>query len=189
MPRIKLFNQEEVLLKAMDLFWEKGYKGTSLGDLTRLLDIGKGSFYNTFKSKRALFEQCINSYRNNSINSLMEILKSEKDVKKGLQNFLKINLEYAINDPKQRGCFLSNTCAELAHTDAPMNQSMNEHYSQMKMIIKDYLASNSDLENDRIHLIAHTIITFFIGMTVEVKLHQQQNQIEWSIQHLIDALF
>ena len=55
MPRVKTFDQKEALGKAMELFWEKGYEATSLSDLTTRLNIGKGSFYNTFGSKRQLY--------------------------------------------------------------------------------------------------------------------------------------
>ncbi len=189
MPKVQLFNKNDALIKAMDLFWQKGYKGTSLGDLTNALDIGKGSFYNTFKSKRNLFEQCISIYRSNSINSLKEILEAEKNVKKGLQNFLKINFEYAINDPLQRGCFLTNECTELAASDEQINQLLSEHYKLMRAVMTDYLSNGSDLTKETIYDIVNTMITYFIGMTVEVKLINNQDHIESSINCLIKSLF
>ena len=57
MPRVKMFNEQEALEKAMLLFWEKGYTATSLNDLTQSMGISKGSFYDTFHGKHDLFEK------------------------------------------------------------------------------------------------------------------------------------
>ena len=189
MPKVELFNKEEALLKAMNLFWNKGYNNTSLNDLTNALGIGKGSLYNTFKSKRNLFEECVIIYKNNSISGLKEVLEAEINVKKGLCNFLKINLEYAINDPQHRGCFLTNTCTELANSDQQLNQSIQEHYKDMRAIISNYLTNNSDLTNEVISNDVNIIITFFIGMTVQVKLNENKENVESSINSLIESLF
>ena len=188
MPKIEQFDKNVALDKAMNLFWHQGYKGTSLNDLTNELDIGKGSFYNTFKSKRELFEQCISIYMEFSTGSIQAILETEKDVKKGLYNFLIFNLEYAANDPKHRGCFLTNICTELASSDEMIAQLMTEHYKAMKSIMTDYLARGSDLKKEAIEGITNTIITFFIGMTVEVKLQKSKKEIEQSINLLIQSL-
>ena len=47
MARPKKFNEEETLHKAMNLFWEKGYNGTSMQDLINGLGINRASLYDT----------------------------------------------------------------------------------------------------------------------------------------------
>lgn len=189
MPKVEQFDKHIALQEATNVFWQKGYKGTSLTDLTLALGIGKGSFYNTFKSKSVLFEQCINAYRCDSIKSLKEILQAEKNAKKGLRNFLKATLDYAVNDPEHKGCFLTNTCTELAASNECIAQLMNDHYKEMKLTISIYLKNASSLKNLTITQVANTIVTFFIGMTVEVKLQNNKKQIEQSIHHLLQSLF
>ena len=97
-------------------------------------------------------------------------------------------MEYALSDPKQRGCFITNTCTELAASDKEIAQMMNEHYSTMKNIMVDYLRNNSQIQGDIIRQVVNTIITFFIGMTVELKLGNTKKQIEQSIRQLLDSL-
>jgi TetR/AcrR family transcriptional repressor of nem operon len=48
--------------KAMDLFWRQGYAGTTPQELASELGIGKGSLYNTFESKHALFMRALRRY-------------------------------------------------------------------------------------------------------------------------------
>ena len=189
MPKSEQFHKNKAIQIALDLFWLNGFKGTSLSDLTHAIGIGKGSFYNTFKSKRALFEQCIDVFKENSVNNLRGKLRAEKDVKKGLQNYLLLTLEDAVNDQKHRGCFMTNISAEMGASDEEIGKMMNIYYAEMKAIISDYLKNGSDLPSENINEITNTIITFFIGMTVQVKLQSDKAQIEQSIYRLIQTLF
>ena len=189
MPKIEQFDKSKAVQMALDVFWEKGYKGTSLTDLTESLGIGKGSFYNTFKSKRVLFEQCIHVFQENSVKNLKEKLHAEEDAKKGLHHYLKVTLEDAINDQKHKGCFMTNIATELGASDEDIAHMLNDYYAKMKVVLTDYLKNRSDLQNKTIKEITDTIITFFIGMTVEVKLQNNKSQIEKSIDHLIESFF
>ena len=51
MPRVKLFDENEILKKSMELFWKKGYSATSVQDMVNHLGINRGSMYDTFGDK------------------------------------------------------------------------------------------------------------------------------------------
>ncbi len=46
----------------MELFWEKGYEATTTQDLCERTGLGRGSLYNAFGSKHALYEEAIKRY-------------------------------------------------------------------------------------------------------------------------------
>lgn len=48
MPRVKKFDEKEVLEKAMELFWIQGYHATSIQDLVDHLGINRASLYDTY---------------------------------------------------------------------------------------------------------------------------------------------
>lgn len=189
MPRVEKFDKYKAEEKAMQLFWEKGYEATSLTDLTNTLGIGKGSFYNTFKSKRALFDQCINRYKENSILYLKNTLYSENYIEKGVKKFLILNLNLALKDSKNKGCFITNTCTELVTSDDMTKQTISSHYQQMKTILIEYLNKQGQLQLKEAHIKAEIIITFFIGLTVQFKLPIDENQILQSIDTMLGSLF
>jgi AcrR family transcriptional regulator len=64
MARPRSFDQADVLHRAMRVFWEKGYEGASLKDLTRAMGINGPSIYGAFGNKRSLFEQALECYGN-----------------------------------------------------------------------------------------------------------------------------
>ncbi|WP_245891543.1 TetR/AcrR family transcriptional regulator [Flavobacterium faecale] len=54
------FNDKEIILKAQEIFWRKGYNATSLSDLSKATGAGASSLYNTFKGgKKELFKKSL----------------------------------------------------------------------------------------------------------------------------------
>jgi len=53
--RPREFDQDAVLRIAFDQFWRKGVRGASLSDIAREAAVQRGSLYNAFGSKEALF--------------------------------------------------------------------------------------------------------------------------------------
>ena len=63
MSRPRSFDENQVVDRAMELFWTKGYEATSVSDLTAELGVHPGSLYRTFGDKHALFLRALTRYR------------------------------------------------------------------------------------------------------------------------------
>ncbi len=62
MPRTAQFDRNDVVTRAQSLFWERGWAGTSMKDIERVLGIQPGSFYAAFGSKEALYAETLDLY-------------------------------------------------------------------------------------------------------------------------------
>lgn len=60
--RPRVFDREEALARAMEIFWDKGFEGTSMVDLTAGMGIGAPSLYAAFGSKEELFRAAVALY-------------------------------------------------------------------------------------------------------------------------------
>lgn len=60
--RPRAFDRAAALRRAMETFWEFGYEGTKLTDLTAAMGINSASLYNTFGSKEQLFREAVSLY-------------------------------------------------------------------------------------------------------------------------------
>ena len=69
------FDTDQALDKAMRVFWEKGYLGTSLSDLTKAMGINRPSLYAAFGNKESLFRKAIDRYARGPSAYLAESLK------------------------------------------------------------------------------------------------------------------
>lgn len=189
MPRLKQFNQEDALLKAMDLFWQKGYVSTSLSDLTTHLGISKGSFYDTFQGKRAIFDRALDFYRTSNVEALQSLLDSEPDIKKGMRKLYELNVDRAFSGTMRKGCLIANTCAELAGEDQKIKDVLDKHNQTVYDTIYDYLEKGGFGEDKDLKAITNLFLTLFTGINVESKYKKDKNQFLKSIDlvlHLLD---
>ncbi|MFJ5260832.1 TetR/AcrR family transcriptional regulator [Streptomyces sp. NPDC088387] len=62
MGRPREFDIDEALERAMQVFWERGYDGVSLTDLTKAMGITKPSLYAAFGNKQELFRRALERY-------------------------------------------------------------------------------------------------------------------------------
>ncbi len=166
MPRVKLFNEEEALGKALELFWEKGYESTSLSNLTTHLSIGKGSFYDTFGSKKQLFDNCLEAYRISSMEVVDSFLAEKQNPVEGVEYFLNKHTEFMLADTKSRGCFIANSTVELS-ASTQIQEFLKGHNKIMKSKLMDYLSTGS-FTND-IEVLADTILNHLTGISVMSK--------------------
>lgn len=78
MARNVEFNESEAIQKAMEVFWEKGYNGTSLRDLTDAMKINSSSLYNTIGDKNELYIRCITHYTDLRRKDLQQRMSGKK---------------------------------------------------------------------------------------------------------------
>src|SRR5215472_3400299 len=109
MPRKIAFDYDQAIDRATKLFWKKGYSNTSLRDLLQAMGIGEGSFYNTVRSKKRLYLECLKHYNDTVSRRRLNALLSRASVKEGIRAFFKTVLD-ELDDPKTpRVCLLAGS--------------------------------------------------------------------------------
>ena len=114
MARQKEFDRDEVLHKAMEVFWARGYEATSIQDLVKHMGINRQSIYDTFGDKHALFLQALDRYREIQSRKVFEQLDRPGSVKKNLRLLFEGVVDRALSAEGRRGCFVGNAMSELA---------------------------------------------------------------------------
>ena len=185
MPKAEMFDRNEVIKKATNLFWVKGYQATSLNDLTQELGIGKGSFYNSFGSKRKLFNSCLLVYREGGISVIEQVLNSENDPILGIRKFLEFQAENLLLDPFAKGCLIANTTAEMAHDKEILN-FLIENNEILKSKIADYLSSS--YLSDQAEAIADAILIYTTGVSIISKFIKDPERLRASNEVFLKSL-
>jgi TetR/AcrR family transcriptional repressor of nem operon len=114
MARHKEFNRDEVLRKAMEVFWSHGYEAASINTLVKHMGINRQSLYDTFGDKHALYLQAIDLYRKVEGRKMFELLERPGPVKKALRRLFQSVVKESLCDLARRGCFIGNAVSELA---------------------------------------------------------------------------
>jgi AcrR family transcriptional regulator len=91
--RPRTFDREEALKKAMLVFWEKGYEGTTMADLIAAIGMKAPSVYAAFGNKDALFKETVELYKSKVEQGPIKALNSSRSIVKALENSLYENVE------------------------------------------------------------------------------------------------
>jgi TetR/AcrR family transcriptional repressor of nem operon len=117
MPRPKSFDEDAVLEQAAQLFWERGYEGTSLADLETHLGLGRQSLYNTFGDKQALFLKALDRYRREVGEAALSRLNAPGAGLDAIRGFFHSAAESLTAPGPRRGCLVTNMISERGAQD------------------------------------------------------------------------
>jgi TetR/AcrR family transcriptional repressor of nem operon len=114
MARQKEFDRDEVLLKAMEVFWSRGYKGASIQDLVQHMGVNRQSIYDTFGDKHSLFLEALDRYREIQSRKVFEVLERPGSMRRNLRQLFEEAVARSLSAEGRRGCFVGNSMSELA---------------------------------------------------------------------------
>jgi TetR/AcrR family transcriptional repressor of nem operon len=129
MSRPKEFDETSALDRAMELFWDQGYEGTSLAVLERHLGIGRQSIYDTYGNKLGLYHKALDRYSRVPVTHLLGRL--EAGGHQAIRSFFERLLAYQ-SCPRPPACFMVNSAIELAPRDHGVRLRVNEHFRRLE---------------------------------------------------------
>jgi TetR/AcrR family transcriptional regulator, transcriptional repressor for nem operon len=117
MPWEKQFDVDEVLDKAMQAFWSRGYEATSMQDLVDRTGVNRGSLYATYRDKHALFIATLRLYDERLRHRRLADLEARYGPREAIRRLFRSFTAEVSEKGGNRGCFLTNTALELAAHD------------------------------------------------------------------------
>ncbi len=185
MPRVKLFDENEVLFKAMNLFWKQGYSATSVQDLVSNLGINRASLYDTFGDKDQLFKKSFELYRKTNTEGLIRFFESRPNVKSGFSELFDIAINEAVLDKDNKGCFVVNTTTELIPNDESLLKILEDNKRDFVKIFYEYLKKGQEKgqlnTNQDLKSIATLFYTIYNGIRVVSKIRPNKKELSDSI--------
>lgn len=122
MARKATFDRDDVLKRARDLFWRKGYHATSLKDLEQALELKPGSIYAAFGSKEGLFSEALKVYARGSRSGLQEALEGGQSPLEALADHARGLASLCDTESPARACMLVKTILEHPDEASPVRQ-------------------------------------------------------------------
>ncbi|HEY0245460.1 MAG TPA: TetR/AcrR family transcriptional regulator [Mucilaginibacter sp.] len=173
MARTKDFDETEVLTKAIQLFWHKGYNGTSMQDLVDSLGISRSSLYDTYTDKHTLFVKALESYQNTGAANIQKIINHSGSAKETVKELLKFAINELLGDKQHKGCFMVNAEVEVAPHDAEVNSLVCKNDQQMEEAFYQVIQRGKDsgeIKNQQdARALARFIFNAVKGMRVTAK--------------------
>jgi TetR/AcrR family transcriptional repressor of nem operon len=163
MARPREFDEEEVLDKAMHLFWTKGYESTSISDLEQHLGLGRQSIYNVFGDKRQVFLKALGAYAETQGETIDRILLHGEAGLDDIRAYLVDSARMVASSKPRRACLVVNTVMENATADPEIAATCRGVHHRLvrgfraaleRAVVRREIAAKSDLDTTAVMLAA-----------------------------------
>jgi TetR/AcrR family transcriptional repressor of nem operon len=190
MARNVEFNEEDAIQKAMEVFWEKGYNGASLRDLTDAMKINSSSLYNTIGDKQELFFRCVKHYT--------ELRKKDLQIREQGSGSPFDTLVNYINDAVKviidgdHSCMAVKTAFEVATNDQRIKDVLKEDsdyaYQFLFTLIKKAMEEGQISNEEDPELLSDYFISTWTGWYESYILHKDPIKIKRMAQYFIKQI-
>jgi len=116
--RPRKFDRDDVISKAMRVFWTNGFTQTSIEDLVEGTNVGAQSLYNTFGNKREIFIQALELYLSTVTQAALKQAENTASAIDGICAVFPLPSDIIkLNQPL--GCLMVMSSFEVANTEEP----------------------------------------------------------------------
>jgi TetR/AcrR family transcriptional regulator, transcriptional repressor for nem operon len=134
MPAVKQFDRNQVLERAMSVFWKRGYEATSIQDLVDATRINRASLYATFGGTRELFLAALAHYEEVVVKPLFEAL-ADPEPRRGIERMFEALLRRMSDSSYPRGCLYTNTSLECPTAGNLIARAIGEFFARQETAI------------------------------------------------------
>ena len=192
MARKKEFDKEEVLTKAMYAFLHHGYEGTSMQTLVSAMGINRGSLYDTFGDKRALFLAAIAHYESTIVKDTIVCLMTPDAGKQTIVDLFRGLVAAMAKEDNCYGCLMTNSAVELCPHDAEAKTRIDTHFCSMANAFKQALTkavAKKEIKSDRdLDSIAKYLTCSLQGLRVMGKVNRDPQTLNSIIDIILSVL-
>ncbi len=140
MARPREFDAEAAVEKAMQAFWARGYRGTSIDDLCTVTGLSRSSLYAAYGGKRELLHRSLERYEGQTLGRIDAALSGDAPVLKAISGFIDGLIDRVVAGPGRAGCFIGNCATELAAQDRATAARVRQSLARIEAAFETALA-------------------------------------------------
>ena len=172
--RPRTFDPDTALRQALDLFWERGYEGTSLNDLAQAMGIASASIYACFGSKEDLFRKVMALYGTTSGEPPRRALREQPTARAAIHEMLRATADQITGPDTPHYCMLILAAPTGAVENHPVREFLADRRRYQLTTITDRLArgiTDGDLTTPPTNLdaIARYYATVVQGLSIQAR--------------------
>jgi len=132
MARPREYEPDTVLDLAIETFWQRGYKATSVQDLVEATGLNRGSMYAAFGSKAGLFNAALDRYMRDGALAAALDAADDTPVLEIVRFLFDQLVAVAAEDDERRGCMITNTAVELSVHDEEVRAKIDANLAELE---------------------------------------------------------
>jgi TetR/AcrR family transcriptional repressor of nem operon len=190
MARSKAFIPEKKLEKAKNLFWEKGYHSTSMQDLVEIMEVNRGSIYDTYGDKHALFIQCLTSYTKQTVQIYKAAAAGTQSPLEAIKSIIHSAIDRLCQQSK--ACMVVKASFEMADTDKVVNAVIKAEDKELLELFKGLLKEGQNTgeidESKNVTTLATYIVSSFAGWWQNYIIYKDKKSILKLADFLLESI-
>ncbi len=185
MPWEKQFDIDTALARAGETFWAKGYEATSMCDLMEAMGIQKGSFYDTYGSKREAYLMALDQYVNTHCADFRARVENEPP-KRAIEKHLNDIFEDCVGADGHRGCMVINCALELAHSDPDAQKLVGRAFKIHEKFFAERIVAAQEADEIPAEIDATATAKAILAIVMGMRVYSRAGASKATLRTLID---
>jgi TetR/AcrR family transcriptional regulator, transcriptional repressor for nem operon len=186
---IRKFDEDAVLEDALELFWRQGAAATSMLDLAAATGVQRGSLYNAYGDKEAIFLRVYDRYAARFLSTARASLEGV-DAGRMLSRFFETVISAMTAGTPPRGCLTTKTAGDGSLASDKIRQRLRNMLSELTALVEEALSRpgvRAQLVLDPVET-ARVVVTFTRGLGIMERIHGDKRALMRAASSLIQAL-
>jgi TetR/AcrR family transcriptional regulator, transcriptional repressor for nem operon len=188
MVGMRQFDEQEVIALALDVFWRKGLNDATMQDLAAATGVQRGSLYNAYGDKEAIFLRAFDQYARDFLESVAKLL-AEGDVAERLTKFFDSAIVNMTGGSPPRGCLTTRTALNAGISSEVVRERVQDLLGRLEQAVSKAISlapgGRPAAEANRL---ARVVVTFTRGLAVMERAGYSRKQLKESASTFVDAL-
>ncbi len=168
MARPRKYDHDEVVEKMTLAFWERGYNGISMDDIGRITQLNRGSIYNAFGDKRALYLLALETYAQQSYGGAAQLVQDAPSTEMAVRSLYQAAFKGLSGEQTRWGCLLCNAAVEVAPVDQEVSDTVKKYLGLLSRAFVTSLKVSSPEASDasRVKNVAEQLTASYVGFNI-----------------------
>ncbi|AWV98304.1 TetR/AcrR family transcriptional regulator [Arcticibacterium luteifluviistationis] len=174
MGRQKAYCEEEVIEKAMAVFWKNGYEATSVRMLEKEMGINQFSIYSSFGNKQGVFLESVKCYKK-KLSCITDKLKASRNGIVGIKEYFYDFQGFSKDSDLKKGCMVANTMSETCEkSDPTILGELMKFSNSLKDLFIENLAQETGKDAQDIERQANYLMISLQGLSQASRVYSQE---------------
>ncbi|GAB5349571.1 TetR/AcrR family transcriptional regulator [Alteriqipengyuania sp. 357] len=183
--RPREFDTDVALAEALRLFWQKGYEGTSLSDLTEAMGITRPSLYAAFGNKETLFRHALDLYEKDKLAYIGEAM--EAPTARAAAETLLLGAVDVATGGECRGCMGVISMVGCQSVEPSIRDDVNARAESAKQLIVDRMQRAIDAGEFAVPTSAEAITRYLLALMQGISVQAQSGATRSELMEVADS--
>ncbi|CAG4909587.1 TetR/AcrR family transcriptional regulator [Paraburkholderia gardini] len=189
MAGVRQFDEDSAFTQALEVFWRKGFRATSMLDLAEATGVQRGSLYNAYGDKEEIFMRVFERYTERFIAGARQALK-KPDVRDSLLAFFAFVIASLTQGTPSRGCLSTRTAIEVDPDSPRLREALQKMIGELEAAVLSALETSEAKTRLAIPAgqAAKLVVTMTRGIAVMERVYGDTKSLRQTTSALVDVL-